>query len=79
MTVTQHTPKGKDQDLLQMPDASEAQKLKGPTQIQRQTRHNYSQLTENEKLSFKLHLLSMMRETLLSAILSRKYQMTLST
>ena len=32
--VTQHTPKGKDQDLLQPPDASEAQKLKGPTQIQ---------------------------------------------
>ena len=45
-----------------------------------QTRHNYSQLTENEKaISFKLHLLIMMRETLLSAILSRKYQMILST
>ena len=32
--VTQYTPKGKDQDLLQPPDASEAQKLKGPTQTQ---------------------------------------------
>ena len=29
------------------------QKLKGPTQIQRQTRHNYSQLTENEKAKFQ--------------------------
>ena len=51
--VTQYTPRGKDQDLLQPPDASEAQKLKGPTQIQRQTRHNYSQLTENEKAKFQ--------------------------
>ena len=32
--VTQYTPKGKDQDLLQPPDTSEAQKLKGPTQTQ---------------------------------------------
>ena len=32
--VTQYTPRGKDQDLLQPPDASEAQKLKGPAQIQ---------------------------------------------
>ena len=32
--VTQYTPREKDQDLLQPPDASEAQKLKGPTQIQ---------------------------------------------
>ena len=32
-----------------------------------------------KKLSFKTHLLTMIRETLLSAILSRKYQMTLST
>ena len=32
--ITQYTPKGKDQDLLQPPDASEAQKLTGPTQIQ---------------------------------------------
>ena len=51
--VTQYTPKGKDQDLLQPPDAVEAQKLKGPAQIQRQTRHNYSQLTENEKAKFQ--------------------------
>ena len=51
--VTQHTPQGKDQDLLQLPDASEAQKLKGPTQIQWQTRHNYSRLTENEKAKFQ--------------------------
>ena len=51
--VTQYTPRGKDQDLLQPPDASEAQKLKGPAQIQRQTRHNYSQLTENEKAKFQ--------------------------
>ena len=29
------------------------QKLKGPTQTQRQTRHNYSQLTENEKAKFQ--------------------------
>ena len=29
------------------------QKLKDPTQIQRQTRHNYSQLTENEKAKFQ--------------------------
>ena len=29
------------------------QKLKGPTQIQQQTRHNYSQLTENEKTKFQ--------------------------
>ena len=45
--------KGKDRDLLQPPDASEAQKLTGPTQIQQQTRHNYSQLTENEKAKFQ--------------------------
>ena len=45
----------------------------------RETRHNYSQLTENKKLSFKLHLLRVMRETLSSTILSRKYQMILST
>ena len=32
--VTQYTPMGKDQDLLQPPDASEAQKLKSPTQTQ---------------------------------------------
>ena len=51
--VTQYTSMGKDQDLLQPPDASEAQKLTGPTQIQRQTRHNYSQLTENEKAKFQ--------------------------
>ena len=31
-TIT--TPMGKDQDLLQPPDASEAQKLKSPTQTQ---------------------------------------------
>ena len=29
------------------------QKLKSPTQTQRQTRHNYSQLTENEKAKFQ--------------------------
>ena len=29
------------------------QKLKGPTKIQQQTRHNYSQLTENEKATFQ--------------------------
>ena len=29
------------------------QKLKGPTQIQQQTRHSYSQLTENEKAKFQ--------------------------
>ena len=51
--VTQYTPRGKDQDLLQPPDASEAQKLKSPTQIQQQTRHYYSQLTENEKAKFQ--------------------------
>ena len=45
-----------------------------------QTRHNYSQLTDIEKkLSFKTHSLIMMRETLSSTILSRKYQMILST
>ena len=32
--VTQYTSMGKDQDLLQPPDASEAQKLTGTTQIQ---------------------------------------------
>ena len=32
--VTQYALRGKDQDLLQPPDASEAQKLKGPAQIQ---------------------------------------------
>ena len=45
----------------------------------RQTRHNLSQLTENKKLSFKTHLLIVMRETLSSTILSRKFQMILST
>ena len=44
-----------------------------------QTRHNYSQLTEIEKAKFQTHSLIMMRETLSSAILSRKYQMILST
>ena len=48
------------------------------TDIQ-QTRHNYSQSTEIEKLSFKPHSLIMMRETLSSIIPSRKYQMILST
>ena len=59
--ITQYTPREKAQDLPQLsdaghpqlPDASEAQKLKSPTQIQRQTRHNYSQLTENEKAKFQ--------------------------
>ena len=51
--VTQYTSMGKDQDLFQLSDASEAQKLKGPTQTQRQTRRNYSQLTENEKAKFQ--------------------------
>ena len=32
--VTQYTPREKDQNLPQPPDASEAQKLTGPTQIQ---------------------------------------------
>ena len=49
--VTQYTPR--EEDLLQPPDVSEAQKLKSPTQVQRQTRHNYSQLTENEKAKFQ--------------------------
>ena len=49
--VTQYTPR--EEDLLQLPDVSEAQKLKSPTQIQRHTRHNYSQLTENEKAKFQ--------------------------
>ena len=39
--VTQYTPRGKDQDLLQPPDASEAQKLQSPTQIH-QPRQEYS-------------------------------------
>ena len=51
--VTQYTPREKDQDLLQLPDASEVQKLKSPTQIQQHTRHYYSQLTENEKAKFQ--------------------------
>ena len=50
--VTQYTPKGKDQDLLQPPDASEAQKLRSPTQIQ-QPRQEYSQFTEKEKAKFQ--------------------------
>ena len=49
--VTQYTPR--EEDLLQLPDVSEAQKLKSPKQIQQQTRHNYSQLTENEKAKFQ--------------------------
>ena len=32
--VTQYTPREKDHDLPQLPDTSEAQKLKSPTQIQ---------------------------------------------
>ena len=52
-SVTQYTPREKDQELPQLPDASEAQKLKGPKQIQQQTRHNYSQLTENGKAKFQ--------------------------
>ena len=44
-----------------------------------QTRHNYSQLTETEKAKFQTHLLIMMKETLSSTILSRKYQMILFT
>ena len=59
--ITQYTPREKAQDLPQLSDArcpqpldaSEAQKLKSQTQIQRQTRHNYSQLTENEKAKFQ--------------------------
>ena len=50
--VTQYTPKGKDQDLLQPQDASEAQKLRGPTQIQ-QPRQEYSRFTEKEKAKFQ--------------------------
>ena len=49
--VTQYT--SREEDLLQPPDVSVAQKLKSPTQIQQQTRHNYSQLTENEKAKFQ--------------------------
>ena len=59
--ITQYTPRQKDQDLPQLSDvghpqpldASEAQKLKGPTQIQWQPRHDYSQLTENQKAKFQ--------------------------
>ena len=51
-SVTQYTPKGKDQDLLQPQDASEAQKLRSPTQIQ-QPRQEYSQFTEKEKAKFQ--------------------------
>ena len=51
--ITQYTPREKDQDLPQLLSTSEAQKLKSPTQIQRQTRHNYSQLAENEKAKFQ--------------------------
>ena len=43
-----------------------------------QTRHNYSQLTENEKAKFQTPF-TYNDETLLSTILSRKYQMILST
>ena len=50
--VTQYTPKRKDQDLLQPPDASEAQKLRSPTQIQ-QPRQEYSRFTEKEKAKFQ--------------------------
>ena len=50
--VTQYTPKGKDQDLLQPQDASEVQKLRGPTQIQ-QPRQEYSRFTEKEKAKFQ--------------------------
>ena len=32
--ITQYTPREKDQDLPQPPDASETQKLKSPIQIQ---------------------------------------------
>ena len=50
--VTQYTPKGKDQDLLQPPDASRAQKLRSPTQIQ-QPRQEYSRFTVKEKAKFQ--------------------------
>ena len=48
--VTQYTPRGRTRTYsnCQMP-----QKLKSPTQTQRQTRHNYNQLTENEKAKFQ--------------------------
>ena len=39
--------------MLDAPNCRTPQKLKSPTQIQRQTRHNYSQLTENEKAKFQ--------------------------
>ena len=51
-SVSQYTPKGKDQDLLQPPDTSEAQKLRSPTQIQ-QPRLEYSRFTEKDKAKFQ--------------------------
>ena len=45
----------------------------------RQTRHDYSQLTENEKAKFQTPFIYSDDRTLSSTILSRKYQMILST
>ena len=58
--ITQYTPREKAQDLPllldvghpQLPDASEPQKLKGPTQIQQHPTPKYSHLTENQKAKF---------------------------
>ena len=63
--ITQHTPREKAQDLPllldirhpQPPDASEAQKLKGPTQIRHPT-PEYSHLTENQKAKFHFPYIS---------------------
>ena len=57
--ITQYTPREKAQDLPllpdvghpQLPDASEAQKLKGSTQVQNPT-PEYSHLTENQRAKF---------------------------
>ena len=59
--ITQYTPREKDQDLPQLPSTSEAQeKITLEDQAStlrcsgvRQTRHNYSQLTESEKAKFQ--------------------------
>ena len=71
--VTQYTPKGKDQDLLQPPDTSEAQHRSSNQD------KNTADSQKKKKLSFKPHLLIMMIETLSGTILLRNFHLTLST
>ena len=63
---------------LQPPDASEARKLRSPTQVQ-QSGQEYSQLTENPKAKFHITYIPNEERNYVECHSVKKYQATLST